>query len=122
MLAKTPSPRGFVPRCVNVSPTSMVVVTPAMLEEALVVARKKHDEAPLDELRLERFREGPSAQVMHIGPYADEPATVERLHAFVTAEGYRLRGHHHEIYLGDPRRSAPEKLRTVLRHPIEPAA
>jgi hypothetical protein len=75
----------------------------------------------LERLRFERVDEGRSAQIMHIGPYSAEPATVDRLHSFIRAQGLRPRGRHHEIYLGDPRRSAPEKLKTVLRHPVEPA-
>jgi hypothetical protein len=75
----------------------------------------------LERLRFERFEEGRSAQIMHIGPYSAEPATVTRLHDFIHSQGLRPRGRHHEIYLGDPRRSAPEKLKTVLRHPVEPA-
>ena len=58
---------------------------------------------------------------MHIGPYATEPATVARLHAFIASQGLRPRGRHHEIYLGNPLRAAPEKLKTILRHPVEPA-
>jgi hypothetical protein len=76
----------------------------------------------LERMRFEPFREGRCAQIMHIGPYSTEPATVDRLHAFIRAQGLRPRGRHHEIYLGDPRRSAPDKLKTVLRHPVEPAA
>jgi GyrI-like small molecule binding domain len=52
------------------------------------------------------------AQIMHVGPYSEERPTIERLHAFITEEGYSRRGKHHEIYLGDPRRTAPERLRT----------
>jgi hypothetical protein len=74
--------------------------------------------AALDRTRLESFEEGPCVQVMHIGPYATEAGTIERLHAFAREKGYALRGKHHEIYLGDPRRSAPEKLKTILRHPV----
>jgi hypothetical protein len=74
----------------------------------------------LERLHFERFDEGRSAQIMHIGPYSAEPGTLARLHGFIDAQGLRPRGRHHEIYLGDPRRSAPEKLRTVLRHPVEP--
>jgi hypothetical protein len=70
------------------------------------------------EVRFEKFDEGLAAQIMHIGPYAAEGATVERLHRFIEEQGYALRGRHHEIYLGDPRRSAPEKMRTILRHPV----
>jgi hypothetical protein len=70
------------------------------------------------QLRLERFREGLAAQVMHIGPYAAEGPTIQRLHAFIGEHGYELSGKHHEIYLGDPRRAAPDKLRTILRQPV----
>ena len=58
---------------------------------------------------------------MHIGPYATERATIEDLHRFIEESGYRLRGAHHEIYLGDPRRAAPEKLRTIIRQPVAKA-
>ena len=71
--------------------------------------------------RLLRFREGLCVQMMHIGPYDAEPASVERMDAFLAQNGYRndlgLR-RHHEIYLGDPSKSAPEKLKTILRHPV----
>jgi hypothetical protein len=60
---------------------------------------------------------------MHIGPYATEPATIERMRTFAQENGYRdrvgLSGKHHEIYLGDPRKADPAKLKTVLRHPVE---
>jgi hypothetical protein len=78
--------------------------------------------ARLTRLRYERWTEGLSAQVLHVGPYASEGPTIIRLHQGITAAGYRPRGKHHEIYLGDPRRSAPERLRTILRQPIEPVA
>jgi hypothetical protein len=58
---------------------------------------------------------------MHIGPYSEEPATLAKMDAFACENGYTLRAKHHEIYLGDPRRAAPEKLKTVLRHPIQKA-
>ena len=71
--------------------------------------------------RFWRFREGLCAQMMHIGPYDSEPASVERMDAFLAENGYRndlgIR-RHHEIYLGDPTRAKPEKLKTVLRHPV----
>lgn len=75
----------------------------------------------LGRLRYERWAEGRCAQLLHVGPYAAEEPSIRRLHEGIAAAGYRARGHHHEIYLGDPRRSAPEKLRTILRHPVEPA-
>ncbi|MFE5342078.1 GyrI-like domain-containing protein [Isoptericola sp. NPDC056578] len=73
-----------------------------------------------DRVRLERYDEGDAAQVLHRGPFATEPATIERLHAFVEAEGRALGGLHHEIYLSDLRRTAPEKLRTLIRQPVAP--
>jgi len=59
---------------------------------------------------------------MHVGPYATEPETLERMAALATDAGLEAHGAHHEIYLGDPRRSQPERLRTVLRQPVRPAA
>lgn len=92
-------------------------VTEAMFGEAIDRVRRKRDTPALSRVRLESFHEGLCVQVMHIGAYAEEPATMERMHAFARENGYTFRGRHHEIYLGDPRRSAPERLKTVLRHP-----
>jgi len=99
-------------------------ITPTMYEEALTeVRRKKGDQPAFDRLRLDSFEEGLCVQVMHIGPYATEPATLARMKAFMDECGYTdlvgEGGMHHEIYLGDPRRAAPEKLKTVLRHPVK---
>jgi hypothetical protein len=99
------------------------LVTPGMFAEALVQLRKKKGDQPVfSHLRLERFREGLCVQAMHIGPYATEPATVERMQIFMQENGLRdrvgLGGKHHEVYLGDPRRADPAKLKTVLRHPV----
>ena len=74
--------------------------------------------AALPDVRLEKLREGRAAQILHIGPYSAEGPTIERLHRFVEEQGLRLRGRHHEIYMGDPRRAAPEKLKTIIRHPV----
>lgn len=74
--------------------------------------------SPFDRVRLETFREGLCLQIMHIGPYADEPTTMQKLTAFAQEHGYKFHGRHHEIYLGDPRTAKPENLRTVLRHPV----
>jgi hypothetical protein len=94
-------------------------VTAAIFDEGVAEVRhKKGDSAYLSRLRFERWREGRCAQVMHVGPYAEERPTIERLHAFIAARGCRPRGAHHEIYLGDPRRGDPSKLRTVLRQPV----
>jgi hypothetical protein len=96
-------------------------ITEAMFRDAADQVGKKRPNPALSKLRLEPFREGLCMQIMHVGPYADEPATIERMHAFARENGYVLRGKHHEIYLGDPRRAKPEKLKTILRQPIEKA-
>ncbi len=75
----------------------------------------------LDSARLEEFAEGLSAQTMHVGPYSAEGPTIARLHSFIKEKGLHTRGRHHEIYLGDPRRAAPEKLRTIVRQPVSPS-
>ena len=62
-----------------------------------------------------------STQILHIGPYAEEGPTVKKLHDFIQANGYSLHGKHHEIYMSDARRTAPEKLITILRQPIRKA-
>jgi hypothetical protein len=71
-----------------------------------------------DRVRLESFREGLCLQIMHVGPYADEVRTLEKMAAFAASRGYVFHGRHHEIYLGDPRTAKPENLRTVLRRPV----
>jgi hypothetical protein len=93
-------------------------VTEKMFQEALEQVRKKRDSPALSRIRLESFHEGLSMQIMHVGPYADEPRTIEKMRDFARENGYALRGKHHEIYLGDPRRAKPEKLRTILRHAV----
>lgn len=94
-------------------------ITSEMFERAVADTRAKRPGQALDRLRLERWCEGPSVQIMHIGPYADEPATLNRMDAFVEDHGYVFHGRHHEIYVGDPTRSKPENLKTVLRHPVK---
>ena len=94
------------------------IVTDAAFQQALEQVRKKKNPPLLERMRFETYHEGLAAQIMHIGPYADEMPTVARLHDTIVEKGYQLRGKHHEIYLGDPNRSAPEKLKTILRQPI----
>ena len=95
------------------------LVTPDLFGEALDrVRKKKGDQPAFAGLRLEPFQEGLCVQVLHIGPYATEPATVDRMKAFESEHGYRITGRHHEIYLGNPLLAAPEKLKTILRHPV----
>jgi hypothetical protein len=96
-------------------------ITAADVIDAVGQAGRRRPLPAADRVRLGRFDEGLAAQIMHIGPYAAEAPTIERLHAFVAEQGYELRGRHHEIYMGDPNRTAPERLKTVLRHPVRPA-
>lgn len=94
-------------------------ITPALFDEACAIVKKKKDPAALPKLRLESYDEGLSAQILHIGPYTDEGPVLAELHdEFMPAQGYTFNGKHHEIYISDPRRVAPEKLRTVLRQPV----
>jgi len=94
-------------------------ITEGMAEEARPRVREKRG-PKADEVKLESFHEGLSAQVLHVGPYSEEGPTLQLLHGFMEENGYRSRGDHHEIYLGDPRRAKPENLKTILRHPVEP--
>jgi len=93
-------------------------VTEAHFTTACTAATKKLDSATIARVRREVYHEGLSAQVMHLGPYATEAPTIESLHAFIAAQGYVRAGKHHEIYLKDPRKTASEKLQTVIRQPI----
>ena len=93
-------------------------VTSDLVADAASTAAKKTPLPSYDRLRLARFEEGLSAQVLHTGPYAAEAPTIERLHAFIGDHGLERHGKHHEIYLGDPRRSAPERLKTIIRQPV----
>lgn len=98
-------------------------VTQDVLEWAIVEASKKHPELPFEKAKLARLEEGTCAQIMHIGSYQDEQQSIIKIEELIEKEGYiDVSGKdrkHHEIYLSDPRRVAPEKLKTVLRIPIE---
>ncbi|GCE11106.1 GyrI-like domain-containing protein [Tengunoibacter tsumagoiensis] len=93
-------------------------VTDVWFAEACRQAQRKKHRPALENIRLERFYEGKVAQTMHVGPFADEGPTLEKLGCFLEEHNYTFRGKHHEIYLNDMRRTAPEKMHTVLRHPF----
>ncbi len=103
---------------------TMMIMTPEWLtDEHVEIARERvrqKDGAPgLDLLRVETLDEGLCVQTLHVGPYdAEGPVLEEMHHAFIPDHGLRMTGRHHEIYLGDPRRTAPERLRTILRQPV----
>ncbi len=93
-------------------------VTAELVADVIAQLQAKKDLPALAKMRLESYAEGLSAQIMHIGPYAEEGPTIAKLHQFVADSGHELRGKHHEIYLSDPRRTQPEKLKTVIRQPV----
>ena len=106
---------------------TMMIMQPEWIDEAVYTraleqVAKAKDLAALSKLRLEWYHEGLCVQIMHVGSYDDEAPTLARMHhEWMPAEGDEPAGKHHEIYLGDPRRVTPEKLKTVLRQPIRKA-
>jgi hypothetical protein len=94
------------------------VVTRTYVKKAVAQAFEKKGFDALTKLRLEPFAEGLSLQIMHIGPYAEEGPTIEKVHAYAKDHGLALCGKHHEIYLSDPRRVSPAKMKTVVRQPV----
>ena len=102
---------------------TLMIMQPDIIKEDMVkdalndVERKKNPPA-ISKMHFESYEEGPSAQILYIGPYADEGPTIERLHAFITQGGYKPSGKHHEIYLSDFRRVDPSRNKTVIRQPM----
>lgn len=97
-------------------------VTKEVYDWALQEAVEKKPEIDFNGARFESFEEGLCVQILHLGPYSEEPATIEKLHKFMEQEGLVAATDgrcHHEIYLNDPRKAAPEKWRTILRLPVE---
>lgn len=94
-------------------------ITQMMVEAAIAEVKRKKNAVALPKLRFEEFSEGPSAQIMHIGPFSEEGPNIARVHDFIAASGCRLRGKHHEIYLSDIRKAAPAKWKTVIRQPMQ---
>jgi hypothetical protein len=99
---------------------TMMIMQPAqatadLVNEAMAKAARKR---PVDGVRFEHFEEGTCAQILHTGPYSEEPATIARLMSFISGTGRQITGNHHEIYLTRPRTDAPEKMRTLIRYPL----
>lgn len=102
---------------------TMMILQPSFVDNEVINAaiaevRKKKNLPGVDRLRLEHFSEGLCAQILHVGPFSKEGPTIERLHEFIDSRSAR-RGKHHEIYLSDIRRAAPEKWKTIIRHPMK---
>ena len=95
------------------------VVTDEWFTTALTQAKRKKNLPALDKIRLESLHEGTVVQIMHVGPFATEGQTIERIEQFIAEHHYVAQGKHHEVYLGDPRKTAPEKMRTILRQPVK---
>lgn len=106
---------------------TMMIMVPDWIDAAMFAAVReqvstKDRPERLDDVRLEAFTEGRCVQTLHVGSYDDEAPLLEQLHTeFIPENGLRMTGKHHEIYLGDPRKVAPEKLRTILRQPVAAA-
>lgn len=96
--------------------------TPELIEKTTREVAQNKQLPAAAELRLQRYAEGASAQILHLGPYAEEGPTIARLHAFIQEQGRKKHGKHYEIYLGDPRRTAPERLKTIIRQPVSSSA
>lgn len=94
-------------------------VTQKHLDAAITEVKKKENPAELSKLKLENYSEGKCAQILHIGPYSEEQPTIDALHNYIDENNYQFNGKHHEIYLSDPTRTAAEKLKTIIRQPIQ---
>lgn len=97
-------------------------ITAAMVEKAVEEVRRKKNPAAITKVRFESLAEGKAAQIMHIGPYSEEGPNILRLHAFIHEAGLSFDGQqqkHHEIYLSDPRRTAPDNWKTIIRQPVK---
>lgn len=94
------------------------LVTQEKVQEAIEQVKIKKNPVSLPLVRFESFDEGKAAQIMHIGPFSEEGPTIEKVHSFIKENGYGLSGKHHEIYLSDIRRAAPEKWKTIVRQPM----
>lgn len=93
-------------------------ITPTLVEEAAREVQRKKKLPSLPLVRFEAFKEGKAAQIMHIGPFSEEGPTIEKVHSYIENRGSRRIGKHHEIYLSDIRRAAPEKWKTIVRQPM----
>jgi len=89
-----------------------------LVEETRKEVAKKKNPPALALVKFESYHEGPAAQILHIGPYDAEGPNIAKIHAYIRESGHQLRGKHHEIYMSDPRRAAPEKLKTIVRQPF----
>jgi hypothetical protein len=95
------------------------IVKQQELDKAASALIEKGKSPAVREVKLEEIPEGRCVQMLHVGPYDKESETVEVMEAFAAEQELEFRGRHHEIYLSDPRRVPPERLKTILRHPVQ---
>lgn len=95
--------------------------TASMIDETIPAVTEKKNLRSGGRVRADHYKEGCAAQILHVGVYAEEAPNIVKLHAFIAERGGTLVGKHHEIYLSDPRKTAPEKLRTIIRQPFADA-
>lgn len=94
-------------------------ITQKEVDAAIKSVIEKGKSALVTEVKLQEQTEGRCVQMLHVGPYPEEKASIEKMNALAEGGGVRLRGPHHEIYLSDPNRVPPQRLRTILRYPVE---
>jgi hypothetical protein len=97
-------------------------VTEELFNDAIDQVKKKKNPPALSKVRFKSFHEGLSAHILHIGPFSAEAPTIEKLHDFIKEKGHKFDGliqKHHEIYLSDPRKSRPEKMKTIIRQSLQ---
>jgi len=94
-------------------------VTINLFDEAVVQVDKKKNPIALPKIDFDSFSEGMAVQIMHLGPFSEEGPTIQKLHDFIRENGFKLSGRHHEIYLSDIRKAAPEKWKTIIRQPFK---
>lgn len=93
-------------------------VTHELFDVALPQVQKKKNLNALSKLRFKTFTEGKAAQILYVGPFSDEGSTVDKIHSYIQNNGYKTSGKHHEIYLSDITKTAPDKLKTIIRQPV----
>lgn len=119
----TPEMKDFSTRRKDLWHWRMMIMQPEPIDGDMIAAatekvRNAKRLPALERLSFAPFEEGSCAQVLYTGAYSDEAPVIEQLHMFIASQGRRLSGHHHEVYLNDPRRTAPARLRTILRQPM----
>lgn len=94
-------------------------ITESLVEDIIPQVTKKKNLPAIQQIRFQSFSEGSAAQILYIGPYKDEHPTIQKIHKFIEDKGHNLSGKHHEIYLSDPRKTASEKVKTIIRQPFK---